>query len=155
MHTKLIEIITQDVTRLFQLNGEDLFDLKLEYGMKYIDDRYPATECWREPNDIAQALKNSPIFWNWWLQLWATRDRHLMKHCEAKQYGVSYSFQSNCVKGNATLMVSRKLIHDDLWDFYQDFHYWRKVQFYPNEVLISQCMATMQSPDQVLLTIKQ
>jgi len=167
MLAKTIEIVTQDVTRLFQLNSDELFELKLDYGLKYIKDRYPSDIRWGEP-EIAQALKKSELFWNWWIDLWAHRDRLLMNKCERKiyaqhngecEYGVNYTFLLNGYMGQQRMQETRVLAPDDLWDFYQDYHYWRKVTLYPSEVLIGACIKAT-SPalwerEQVSLTIKQ
>lgn len=133
MHPKLIEIVTEDVSKLFRLESQWLFELKLEYGMKYIEERYK-----HEPH-IAEGLRNSPLFWHWWRELWAKRDRQLMKACERKAYGVIYTYYQNGYIGSCGTR-QRNVFHEELQELYEDYHYWTRVVFYPNPVMIEACI---------------
>ena len=133
MHTKIIDIITSDACRFFNLDEDAVFHLKIEYGIKYLENRFS------DDPDMCDALKHHAAFWLWWRQLWAERDRQLMKRCEHKYYGFNYSFPLNSYRGNVPMQETRRVFTDETWDFYEEFHYWHKVKLYPNEVMIKCC----------------
>jgi len=134
MHPKLIQVITKDVCDFFNLDECAVFDLKIEYGLKYLANRYQ-----QEP-EIMNALKNHSQFWSWWTELWAERDKLIMKRSEKKAYGFNYSYPLNRMLGSQPLMETRKVFTDETWEFYEDMHYWIKVKLYPNPVLVSACI---------------
>lgn len=140
MHPKLIDIITADVCRVFYLREEAVFELKVEYGMKFIEDRF------EDSPEVAEALKSMPEFWNWWRERWAHRDREMMKRCEPKFFGFNYTFLLNGYIGTQRMQDTRRIFHEDVWEFYEDFHYWRKVDYYPNTELV--CTAIKRKTNQ-------
>lgn len=133
MHTKMIDIITADACRRFNLDADEVFTLKVEYGLKFIDDRFQDTP------EVAEALKGTVEFWNWWRERWAHRDRELMSRCEDKFFGFNYTYLMNGYVGTQRMQETKRIYHDEVWEFYTDFHYWRKVQYYPNTELVSKC----------------
>lgn len=147
MHPKLIEIVTQDAVALFRLDESQLFDLKVRYGCRFLENLYGG-----QPH-IEKALKSHPNFWTWWIELWAIRDRQLIKACRKTRYGVDYSFPVNTSRETTVpLMRTKEIFTDELMDFYEDCHYWSRVKFYPNEEMISQCLTT--APEMELEKIK-
>jgi hypothetical protein len=133
MHPKLIEIITTDVSNMFNLDEGSLFELKVEYGEKFLNAHYA------DQPDVAAALKQHSQFWGWWCELWAQRDRILMQRCERKTYGLNYTYLLNGYVGQQRMQETKRVFTENMWEFYEDFHYWRQVKFYPNEVMVKQC----------------
>lgn len=141
MQTKMIDIITADVERVLRLRAEDLFDLKLEYGIAYLHRRFELD------TDIATALQNHPKFWLWWRELWAERDRKLLAMCEPHEFYLRYVYP---VGKEVTLESGDSFQHkgvtgimwDEVWDFYSKYHRPEKIPFYPNYVLVSECLGS-------------
>jgi len=139
MHSKMIDIITEDVQQLFRLRAEDLFDLKVDYGLAYLDRHFahdPAT---------ASAMKKHPKFWLWWRELWAERDRKLMTMCEAKTYWVKYLYpigkEIKLDNGDSFQHKGIETIYwSETWNFYRRYHSPSRIEFYPNMVLINECL---------------
>jgi hypothetical protein len=133
MHPKIIDIVTADVSRLFDLDEAALFNLKLEYGLRYLDDRFA-----NDPH-LKKALSSHAEFWLWWRQLWAERDRELLKRCSAKSYGIELVTESDYSSYGGKMAMVKPILHSQVWEFYEDFNYWSRVKLYPNNVLISAC----------------
>lgn len=142
MHAKIIDIIEGDVIRFLNLDEQAVFDLKIEYGLKYLNNRFG------DDPEMEAALKSHAAFWLWWRELWAERDRAILKRTERKTYGFNYTYNLNARMGTFPLTETKRVFFDDVWEFYEDFHYWSKVKLYPNEVMIKCCT------DPVLETLK-
>lgn len=141
MRAKLIDIITQDASKLFRLNEEDLFNLKVDYGLRYLEERFE-----HDPN-IGKMLSSHTNFWTWWREMWAWRDKQLLKNCERKVWGIAYAHYP--VLKHTTQVFRLKdrnfkqvmpIMERDTWNFYQDFHRPDKITYYPNYVLINSCI---------------
>lgn len=130
MHAKLIDIITEDVIRLFELDRDALYNLRLEYGLQYLDIRFEHDPA------IGKAMSTYANFWNWWVELWAQRDRELMKYCKEQPWGISY----RRYLPEYTVKVIRMA---DRWQWYQQYHKPERIKFYPNQLLVSSCMAEL------------
>lgn len=134
MHPKLIEIITKDAQQLFGINEAEMFELKMLYGSRYISDRY------KDEPEVAAALRHSSKFWDWWLQLWARRDRDIMKSTVRTSWGLRHTYLD--LNGDECIM---KVNNNSLGVFYKASHFWKKVQFYPNPVMIESCIQEEQN----------
>src|SRR5688572_25301066 len=86
MEAKLIDVITNDTIRLYGLNEEALFFLKTDYAKLYLQERFA-----QDPH-IVDALLKHPAFWTWWRELWADRDRNLLKRSAFREYGFTYTY---------------------------------------------------------------
>jgi hypothetical protein len=129
MHNKLIEIITKDAQSFFGINEAEMFELKMDYGDRYIKERY------QEEPEIATALRHSSKFWEWWIQLWARRDRDLLRRTRRTVYGLVHTYVD--LNGHECNMPVRS---NSIAVFYRASHFWGKVQFYPNQVMIEACV---------------
>lgn len=134
MLTKEIDTITEDVEKLFRFNTADLFFLKVDTGKKYLEERVPDAE-------IRGALEHHPKFWHWWNELWAERDRRLLSLC-VEVAGVIW-FRAPVASLHPTkaqCSVVTPIPKSDQWDFYKKYHRPQNIKFYPNLVLINECM---------------
>ena len=137
----MIDIITADAVKLFVLDEVELFNLKVDVGLAYLRKRFET-----QPH-VADALKDHPKFWLWWRELWAERDRKLLSTCEHREFFVAYLHPTGKVmtlpggdsyqpKGYTYIPVS------DVWEFYTKYNKPERIQFYPNDVLINECLAS-------------
>lgn len=138
MHKRIIDIITKDVSNLLRLDEDDLFDLKVTVGLQYLELYFE-----HDPN-IGKMLSTHAKFWLWWCELWAQRDRELLKLCERKAWGIAYRYKLKEVvlkDGNKfTPIQIVPILARDVWSFYTNHHNAARIKFYPNYVLISACM---------------
>jgi hypothetical protein len=113
MNTRLIDIVTEDVQKLFGFSETDLFNLKVDVGLQYLEQRFE-----HDPN-IGKLLSTHPAFWLWWRERWAERDREIIRKVSGKPVPRANSF---------------------LWNWYARHHSAENISFYPNYVLINQCL---------------
>lgn len=156
MHPKLIELITRDAIALFRLEEDKLYGMKMHYGCLFLEHLYES-----DPR-IERALKAHPNFWKWWIELWAIRDRKLILASGMRRYGIDYTFPVNrlrqpdnsyaTVPSAIPLMRTKQIFLEELEDFYQDWHYWSNVKFYPNEEMVSECLST--APEPQIINVK-
>lgn len=139
MSPMMIDVITEDVSRLFKLDEEELFFLKAEYGKNYLDVRF------ENEIKIAETLVKAPAFWLWWRELWAERDRKLLNSCQRRPWGFQYTYPTGkpCeLPGGDSYTPTETIIIEphEVWNFYKAHHHWRKIQYYPNYQLINACL---------------
>ncbi len=121
MDTRLIDTITSDTVKFFDLNAEAVFTLKVEYGCSYLESAF------KDDPELIDALRAHPAFWMWWRELWAERDRELMIKTKKGNFGFAY------LPG----MTIRVIFQKHMWTFYEDYHDWRNVKQYPNTVMMN------------------
>jgi hypothetical protein len=144
MERKVIEVIERDVCKFFNIDEESLFMLKVEHGVEYLGRRFSL-----DP-DMAEKLKAHPHFWAWWTELWAERDKQLLSKCERATslfFGpqIIYTFpvgkEIKLANGDSfTQTETRRIPMGETWDFYKKYHGPERVKFYPNYVLINECL---------------
>lgn len=140
MTPQLIDIITNDIIRLLELDEGEVFFLKAEFGQKYLSHRF------QDDPEICEKLHDHPAFWLWWRELWADRDRHFMKMVKViPPHGIWYTYPVGKPKelpnNDSYQPVNTVFIPgEDVWKFYKNFHNWKMIKFYPNYQLIHTCM---------------
>ena len=130
MTTEALDQITKEVTEFFGLNPEELYWFKIENGLKYLNHHFG------NDLELEDGLKGHQEFWRWWRELWADRDKELLSRTERKVYGFNYA---KPLDRNKNYTDTKRVLHAHAWEFYQEFHYWRSIQFRPTFLLISQC----------------
>jgi hypothetical protein len=143
MNAEKINLISKEVAKFFDLDDTALFNLKVDNGLKYLEQHFS-----QDP-ELVNPLRDHPDFWLWWRELWAQRDSRLIAMCERKFYGYLYTFpigKEVVLPGGKsyTPTDSTRVFNDNVWDFYKAFHHPRNVKFYPNHILISNCMQAEQ-----------
>lgn len=139
MTIEQIEDITREAIKVFNLNEDAVFNMKVDNGLRYLDERFANDHLVRDP------LKSHAEFWLWWRDLWAQRDLKLIGMCEPKLYGFRYTFPIGkpikTAKGEVfTPTDSISVLNHEVWDLYKSFHHPRNVNFYPNHILIQSCL---------------
>lgn len=139
MEARMIDVITNDTIRFFKLDEEQLFDLKIDYATCYLEERFAS-----DPH-IVDALLKHPAFWLWWRELWAERDRNLLQRCAFRSHGILYTFPIGkyveLANGDGYQPTETVIVYnDDVFKFYKTYHWWKKIQLYPNYQLIHTCL---------------
>lgn len=139
MTPKMIDIITADACRFFDLDDEYIFELKVDYGVNYLHKRFA-----HDPQ-LAEALKSNAKFWTWWRELWAERDRALLSMCVKQSFIIVYRHPigKSTKLRNGDYVENIAVTHIALADacyFYTTYHTPERIPFYPNYVLINECL---------------
>lgn len=139
MSPRMIDIITADACKIFDLEEEYLFELKVDNGINYLSKRFE-----HDPQ-LAEALKSNAKFWTWWRELWAERDRKLLTMCVRNSFAIIYRHPiGKSIKlRNGDFIENTALTHIAISDacyFYTKYHTPDQIQFYPNYVLINECL---------------
>lgn len=145
MNEAMVKIITADISNLINIEEESLFELKVDYGVAFLEKRFPQNK------DIVDALKAHAQFWKWWTELWAERDRKLLSMCTRRQYHIAYTFpigrEIKLAGGDSYVPTeTMHITYSDVWDFYCKYHRPERVEFFPNLVLINTCLASLPTP---------
>lgn len=129
MHPRLITIIEKDTCQLLKLDGESVFNLKVEYAMAYLEARFELP--------VVKEMASKSQFWLWWRELWAQRDRQLMKGSVVKPWGVNYTYSLGW-RQFPDYTETKIILYDKAWDWYKEYHDWRGIKYYPNQVLMNE-----------------
>jgi len=129
MHPKIINVIERDVCELLRLDADAVFNLKVEYAVAYLEGRFES--------HIVKELMNNSRFWMWWRELWAQRDRNFMKEVTVKRWGLSYTYSLNW-RDFPDYTETKNILYKGAWDFYKEFHNWKGIKYYPNQVLMNE-----------------
>lgn len=145
MEKRMVEVITRDIAELFSFTEEELFFLKAEHGAAYLNAKFTTDQ-----SDITDALKRNPQFWAWWAQMWAERDRLLLSRCERRPMLIKYTFPIGKERkvGLNDSYIPSETIHisiEDTWEFYKKYHSPGRIKYYPNYVLIRECIKVQQN----------
>jgi hypothetical protein len=138
--------IDKHVQCMFNITEEELFFLRLDNGIAYLNKRFE-----HQP-DIVEALKNHSKFWKWWNDLWAERDKNMLENCQKRDNGILLTIKQ--VRKNAEVIIGGKSLGmgtvsstkqqlidiDDAFEFYSKYHRPERIKFYPNHVLIDECV---------------
>jgi hypothetical protein len=140
MDAKQIDLITAEVTKFFDIDEAALFNLKVDNGISYLKQYFA-----HDPS-LIDPLKNHAEFWLWWRELWAQRDLKILQSCEKKAWGFLHRIAvGKTIKlengGEFTPTDTVKIVHQDVWTFYNAYHHPRNVKFFPNYILINKCVA--------------
>ncbi|MFD0997711.1 hypothetical protein ACFQ21_00265 [Ohtaekwangia kribbensis] len=128
--------IDKNVQCMFNITEEELFFLRLDNGIAYLNKRFEY-----QP-DIVEALKNHSKFWKWWNDLWTERDKNMLENCERRMDGIVLTVKERQPIG--ICVIDQKWIDlKDSFEFYSKYHKPERIKFYPNHVLIDECVNSL------------
>lgn len=142
MSTTIIDNIERQVNASLRLPPEDVFNFKLETGIRYLDNVHP--------DFIKCALKNSREFWNWWRALWANRDRQLLERIKTRDNGFSY-FNEPVSQLSTNWVLGTQIAYTNAMTFYTSYHQAALAGFamYPNDDVVKAALKRQESQEKV------
>jgi hypothetical protein len=142
MSNKRIDETRDLVVRLFGFEVDQLTELVIDNGLAYLDIHYPTD------NDIRSALSKHPKFWTWFRELWAERDRKILACCHRCSGHIRYEYPITAQRASPIgggyehnqVLVSTPIPLCEAWDFYTKYHKPARIEYFPNYVLIDECL---------------
>lgn len=137
MNPKVVSIIESDMCDLFRITPKEMFDLKLEYGINYLENKY------NETPDLRNALAHSQAFWTWFRMIWANTDRRLLNNIKVTKWGISYSMPHK--QSGEVWTLSKRFTWKEVMELYRFYH---KIDVYsafrPNSIIINKALQELE-----------
>lgn len=106
------EYVQNVILRYVNITEEELFWLKVDTGLEYIDHYCPLSTDEADK----QTLKESRAFWEWWDQIWSIKDKQILER-----------YNENAKKGFLSVAMPKEK--------YAEHHSAQKMSWYPNTVV--------------------